>query len=106
MCRHSALHLPSKKFTTPVVYILLTAALLNLDVFNSIPLSIWQEIVFHARQTRKQQTNTLSVDIFLLHKRYDLIFGLLRDYFGKGIVFHARQTCKQQTNTLSVTILF
>ena len=28
--------------------------------FTVFPLSVWQEIVFHARQTCRQQTNTLT----------------------------------------------
>ena len=35
-------------------------ALRKLDVFYSIPLVCWQEIVFHARQTCKQQTHFLK----------------------------------------------
>ena len=32
----------------------------NWMCFTLFPLSVWQEIVFHARQTCKQQTNTLT----------------------------------------------
>ena len=51
----------SRNFGQNLIWpILLTGTLLNLDVFTLFPLSVWQEIVFHARQTCKQQTNSLS----------------------------------------------
>ena len=33
---------------------------LNLACFTLFPLSVWQEIVFHVRQTCKQQTHFLK----------------------------------------------
>ena len=45
--------------TCQILCIRHTCALPNVPMFYSIPFSVWQEIVLHARQTCEQQTNTL-----------------------------------------------
>ena len=61
--------------------ILHTVALQNLPMFYSIPLSVWHEIVFHARQTCKQQQThsqkqNLSETITPIDKRCEMLINL------------------------------
>ena len=58
-CLFCVCHIPSSS----------QAALLNLDVLYSIPLVCWARNVFHARQTSKQQTNSLSHIKLLWHNK-------------------------------------
>ena len=54
--------------SSPAVHILRTRIPCeNWTCFTLFPLSVWQEIVFHARQTCKQQRNTLSQEKLLCH---------------------------------------
>ena len=61
-------------------------ACINWLCFTPFPLSVWQEIVFHARQTCKQQTNTLKQNFSETTTPMDKSCMLLFNLWIKSVV--------------------